>query len=133
MVHDQDCFAFMVMNPACVSSMVVLLSIPIVQCAQKETHADSKHAQEHWNRTFNLGCTRHHLQLGLLASPVTTEAVEVRVHDSTWFYQLYCTTYGDDLNSNKNVMLEIQFCTVLSPFKLFKMCKQSLNTYLILL
>ena len=83
---------FIVINPACLSSMVVLLGIPIVKCLPK-IHRLIPNMLKRIGIGLSILVAQDIIYITLLASPVTAEAVEDPIHGFRWYYTLYCTTY----------------------------------------
>ena len=106
--------AFIVINPACLSSMIVLLSIPIVKYLPK-IHRLIANMLKRIGMGLSILVAQDIIYIGLLASPVTTEAVEDPVHGSKWFYQLYCATYADHKSQDGSLLVKSTFLWLIVP------------------
>ena len=105
---------FIVINPAFLSSLVILLVIPIIKCLPK-IHRLIPNMLKRIGIGLSILITQEIIYIALLASPVTTEAIEDPIHGFGQFYTLYCMTYSDHKSQDETLFVSNEFLWLIVP------------------
>ena len=88
---------------------------PTSQVSTKGSQAHSKHAEENWNRTLSLPCTRDHVHGNDSLTAVDNEVAKDITNDLHGYYGLYCYNYITHENRNGYLSINHTFLWLIVP------------------